>query len=202
MSQKKLWYNILLWVGLYLIWIFVFQKRALSFSKTMTIQFCYLFFIAGNFYFNAYFNVPRFLYKKKYVEFASLFVAGIVIAAVVRVPVATYLSVHYFAPGKTPPSPSQLFVNSLVNIFIWVICLVAAKLITDRIRFQKYVDLIEKEKTRNELDFLKAQFNPHFLFTRSTLFTATFIKIIQLPVKCFLRFPKCCATNFMNVIWA
>ena len=31
-------------------------------------------------------------------------------------------------------------------------------------RFEKYIEGIEKEKIQNELDFLKAQFNPHFLF--------------------------------------
>ena len=130
----------------------------------MTIQFCYLLFIAGNYYFNVYYVVPVFLYRKKYAAFALLFLAGIVAASLLRVPLATYLSQHYFAPGKPPPGFSQLFFNSLINIFIWTICLVAGKLIVDRIRFQKYIEVIEKEKMKNELDFLKAQFNPHFLF--------------------------------------
>jgi LytS/YehU family sensor histidine kinase len=98
------------------------------------------------------------------VAFALLFLAGIVTASLLRVPLATYLSQHYFAPGKPPPGFSELFFNSLINIFIWTICLVAGKLILDRIRFQKYIEVIEKEKMKNELDFLKAQFNPHFLF--------------------------------------
>ena len=164
MTQKRTWYNILLWIGLYLLWVVVFQKRAFSFSRTMTIQFCYLLFIAGNYYFNVYYVVPVFLYRKKYAAFALLFLAGIVAASLLRVPLATYLSQHYFAPGKPPPGLSQLFFNSLINIFIWTICLVAGKLIVDRIRFQKYIEVIEKEKMKNELDFLKVQFNPHFLF--------------------------------------
>jgi LytS/YehU family sensor histidine kinase len=130
----------------------------------MTIQFCYLLFIAGNYYLNVYYTIPAFLYRRRYTAFTLLFLAGIVVASLLRVPLATYLNQHYFAPGKPPPGFSDLFFNSLINIFIWTICLVAAKLIIDRIRFQKYVEVIEKEKMKNELDFLKAQFNPHFLF--------------------------------------
>jgi len=164
MTRRGTLNNILLWIGLYLLWVIVFQKRAFSFSRTMTIQFCYLLFIAANYYFNIFYTVPNFLYRKKYVAFALLFLAGIVTASLLRVPLATYLSQHYFAPGKPPPGFSELFFNSLINIFIWTICLVAGKLILDRIRFQKYIEVIEKEKMKNELDFLKAQFNPHFLF--------------------------------------
>ncbi len=75
-----------------------------------------------------------------------------------------YLNLHYFIPGKPQPGFNEIFSNSLTNISIWVVCLVTAKLIFDRVRFQKYVDAIEKEKLKTELDFLKAQFNPHFLF--------------------------------------
>ena len=164
MAQKRTLYNIIFWVGLYFFWILVFQKRAFAFSRTITVEFCYLLFIAANYYFNLYYIVPRFLYKKRYGAFASLFLGGVIAAALLRVPLATYLSSHFFAPGKKPPGFYELFLNSFTNIFIWVICLVAGKIIIDRMRFQKYVDLMEKDKVRNELDFLKAQFNPHFLF--------------------------------------
>jgi len=164
MKKERIWSGVLLWVGLYIFWVLVFQKRAFAFSKTMTVEFCYLLFIAGNYYFNVYFTVPRFLYRKKYAEFGLLFLAGILVAALLRVPLATYLSLHFFAPGKQPPGFYELFINSLTNIFIWVIFLVAGKLIIDRMRFQKYLESIEKQKVKNELDFLKAQFNPHFLF--------------------------------------
>jgi LytS/YehU family sensor histidine kinase len=71
---------------------------------------------------------------------------------------------HYFNSSGPAPALDDLFFNSFINIFIWVLCLVAGKLIIDRIRFQQYVENIKNEKYRAELDFLKAQFNPHFLF--------------------------------------
>jgi len=142
----------------------IFQKRAFAFSTTVTIQFCYLIFIAANFYFNIYYAVPKFLYKRKYFAFAAVFLGGIVTAALLRVPVATYLNYHFFLAGKPQPSTSDLFINSLLNIFIWVVCLVAGKLIIDRFRFQQYIDEMAKQKEQAELDFLNAQFNPHFLF--------------------------------------
>ena len=162
--KRNIGFHFLLWTTLYLFWILVFQKRAFVFSRTMTVQFCYLFFIAGNYYFNILYTVPKFLYQKKYTGFALLMLSGIIAGALLRVPLAMYLNLHYFIPGKPQPGFTEIFRNSFINIFIWVVCLVAGKLIFDRIRFQKYVDTMEKEKSKTELDFLKAQFNPHFLF--------------------------------------
>ena len=164
MTKQKNWIHIAWWTGLYIFWIMIFQKRAFAFSTTVTIQFCYLIFIAANFYFNLYYIVPKFLYKRKYLSFIVLFVAGILVAALLRVPVATYLNAHVFLKGKVQPAASDLFINSLLNIFIWVVCLVAGKVIIDRFRFQQYIDEMAKQKEQAELDFLNAQFNPHFLF--------------------------------------
>ena len=164
MNIKKILQHVLLWVVLYFFWILVFRNRSFSFSRTISVEFCYLFFVAGCFYFNIRYNIPRFLYQQRYLVFSILFTGAIVIAALLRVPVASYLNSHVFIPGKPQPGFDQLFLKSFLNIFIWVICLVTGKLILERVRFQQYIATIQKEKSKTELDFLQAQFNPHFLF--------------------------------------
>jgi len=73
------------WLLAYTGWIFVFGNNALALTRTVTIQFCYLLFIAANYYFNTLFNIPTLLDKKKYVEFGILFFLGIVVSAAIRV---------------------------------------------------------------------------------------------------------------------
>ncbi|XZF14517.1 sensor histidine kinase [Chitinophagaceae bacterium MMS25-I14] len=164
MAEKKKWVQHLWWIGLYIFWIMIFQQRAFSITRTAAVEFCYLIFIAANFYLNIYYAIPVFLYRKKYGRYATVLLAGIAIAALLRVPLATYLNQHYFLVGKPQPGFSKLFTDSLLNIFIWVICMVAVKLIADRFRFQQHVDEMAQQKEQAELDFLNAQLNPHFLF--------------------------------------
>ena len=145
-------------------WILIFQNHALTLSRTLTVEFCYLLFIAANYYLHVYYTIPRLLYRKKYPAFGLSLLVGILVGAFLRALLAMYMSAHIFAPGRDQPPFSLVFFNSLLNISVWVICILAARLVIEKMRFRKYVDALEKEKTRNELDFLKAQFNPHFLF--------------------------------------
>jgi len=168
-TENKGWQHVIWWAALYFFWIMVFQKRVFSFSRTATVEFCYLIFIAANYYFNVYFTIPNYLYQKKYAGFILSMLGGIAIAALLRAPLATFLNEHYFLSGKVQPGFTELFLNSLVNIFIWVVCIVAAKILIDRFRLQKHIDEMAKEKEKAELDFLNAQFNPHFLFNSINL---------------------------------
>lgn len=152
------------WVGLYLFWVMVFQKRAFTLSRTATVEFCYLLFVVANYYYNVYFIIPKCLYKQSYIVYGILFSLGIVVTALLRVPLAVYLNAHYFLVGKPQPTPSAVFVASFVNIFIWSLCLVAARVIYDRYHFHLYTEEVKKEKAKAELDLLNAQLNPHFLF--------------------------------------
>lgn len=153
-----------MWSLIYLFWVVVLQNRSITLSRTLTVEFCYLLFIAGNYYFHVYYSIPRFLYRKKYVAFAFLLLAGIFVGSFLRTLLALFMTRHVFQPGGKQPDFQTVFFNSLLNICFWVVGIMAVQLIIEKIRFRKYIDTIEKEKTKNELDFLKAQFNPHFLF--------------------------------------
>ncbi len=165
MSQRNKWIDILWWAGLYLVWVFVLQNRTFALSRTLTVQFCYLIFIAANYYFHLYFAIPRFLNQKRYLLFALLLVAGVAVTAALRVPLVVYMNSHIFSVGvASRPGLLQIFYSSLLNIAIWTVGILAIKLTLDHLRLQKHLAEMEKEKTKAELDFLNAQFNPHFLF--------------------------------------
>jgi two-component system LytT family sensor kinase len=164
MHKQRFWIHVAMWLSLYLFWITIFQNHALTISRTVTIEFCYLIFIAGNFYFHLYYTIPGLLYRKRYAAFGGSLAAGLATGAFFRTLLALYMNQHYFHTAGPPPAFGTVFENSLLNISVWVICLLAAHLMIERIRFRKYLDAIEQEKTRNELDFLRSQFNPHFLF--------------------------------------
>ncbi|HEX3383928.1 MAG TPA: histidine kinase, partial [Mucilaginibacter sp.] len=138
--------------------------NALVITHTITIQFCYLVFIAANYYFNSLYAIPQLLNRKKYVQFAVAFLAMIIVTAWMRVPVSFFVRKYLFGIHGVSYNVLNVFYESFINIFFWVFFIVAAKMMIDRVRSQVYIEQIEKEKAANELNFLRAQFNPHFLF--------------------------------------
>lgn len=164
MANKKLYtivLNIGLWVGLYILWIFIFQNRTITVTRTMGIEFCYLVFIAANYYFIAYVDIPLFLTKQKYLLFSLIAFGSTIVASVMRAAVAYYINSTFY---NTHPGFENLCYSSMLNISIWTVGLLGIKLIIDRQKEQHNREAIEKEKIINELNFLKAQHNPHFLF--------------------------------------
>src|SRR6201999_1018672 len=76
---------------------------------------------------------------------------------------ALQMNLHFFQP-KTIPDFGTLYLNSLVNISLWVLLITTGKMLIDRIQTQQQLDVLEKERIKSELDYLKAQINPHALF--------------------------------------
>ncbi|HSY77654.1 MAG TPA: histidine kinase [Bacteroidia bacterium] len=161
-NNYKVPLEIAFWVGLYILWVLVFQNRTITITRTIGIEFCYLVFIALNYYFTINYLIPTLLNKNKYVSFITLFSFSTAIAALLRALVSYYITIYLYS--LPAPDFAKLFPNSLLNIFIWTSVLVAGKMIIDRRKNLRYLEEVEKEKIKNELDFLKAQHNPHFLF--------------------------------------
>jgi len=161
---NKLAYHLLFWLFAYLFWIFIFRNGTLVLTHAITIQFCYLVFIAGNYYFNWLYTVPRLLNNRKYIAFGLYFLLGVIIGALLRVPVSYLINTYFFKADTSHFNTLKVFLDSFVNILFWIALILAAKLIIEKIKSERYIEQIEKEKSDNELNFLRAQFNPHFLF--------------------------------------
>jgi len=164
LKTNKVLYHFAFWLLAYLFWIFIFRNSTLVLTHAITIQFCYLVFIAANYYFNILYNIPHLLNKKEYLKFGLLFVAGITATAILRVPVSMWVSKYIFKLGSAPVDYLSIFYNSFINILFWVVVILSGRMIIEKIRSEVYIEQIEKERVANELDFLRAQFNPHFLF--------------------------------------
>jgi len=160
----KRWFDIIWWAALYLFFVFILQNRVITLSRSLTVQFCYLVFIAANYYFQVLYGIPRFLHRKQYLLFVTLLITGIAVTAALRVPLVVYMNSHVFPSGNNNQGLIDIFYSSLLNIAIWTIIILSIKLVLDRMRLQQRLDKMEKEKAKAELDFLNAQFNPHFLF--------------------------------------
>ena len=163
-GKRNILLNVLLWVALYVFWIFVFQNATITVSRTMQIEFCYLVFIAANFYFHLYVAIPRYLNTKKYGVFLLVSIIVLLGTTWLRAEVVLFINEILYNIHPSQINFGNLYFNSLLNIFFWSLCLIAAATVVDRIRYQQYTLLVEKEKVKNELDFLRAQNNPHFLF--------------------------------------
>ncbi|HXP48360.1 MAG TPA: histidine kinase [Bacteroidia bacterium] len=150
------------WITLYIIWVLVFQNRTITITRTLGVEFCYLVFIALNYYATINYLIPGFLNRKRYATFIIIFILFTAIAALLRSLVSYYISMYWY--HLPTPDTLTLYSVSLLNIFVWTSILVAGKMMIDRAKNQRYTEEVEKEKIKHELDFLKSQHNPHFLF--------------------------------------
>ena len=155
----------------------------------MTIEFCYLLFITADYYVLNSFIIPRFLLRKNYALFALSATLLIALSAWLRALVAIQMNLHFFKV-VTAPSFTVLYFNSVINIFFWVLAITLCKAIIDRIQDQYKIEILEKERTKNELNFLKAQINPHALFNSLNTIYGHIDKSNQLARNTLLQFSE------------
>lgn len=123
------------------------------------------------FYFTAYFLVPNFLYKNKYRKF---FIWVLFLAIFMSM---TYLGYSYMSNyifhyeafyEKVHVNGVLKFLQHFFVIFwtymIPLLCASTVKVMSDRFRSETKLNQIKQEKLSTELNFLRSQINPHFLF--------------------------------------
>jgi len=122
---------------------------------------------APPFYICGYVLVPKLLYKRKFTLFVVLFFGIILVFGPLSLFV-TRLFDHITNHDKQI-IPRWTTLGPSLNLFIWDTALAAFgassyKILFDRFRLERKLQIVEKEKITTELSFLRSQINPHFLF--------------------------------------
>ena len=112
--------------------------------------------------------VPRLLFRKYYFSFTFLFIVIIILFS--QIFQFADREIHILRGTMTPRLEEllskfsyQIF-NSYIILVIGTVFGFTIEMLTKRVESEKLFEQLLKEKTEAEINFLKAQINPHFLF--------------------------------------
>jgi len=108
--------------------------------------------------------VPRFFFTKRYGVFAVSVFTGILLGSLFITAGMFTLFHSMFMEGAGHIGFSTYLLYTLIAVFSSTLFFISIRVIKERVQAQKMNSILEKEKTENELKFLRAQTNPHFLF--------------------------------------
>ena len=137
-------------------------------------------------YLNIYWLIPHYLANKRYFMFALLELTGLVVgAAFITLSLVTAM---HWANLPMKVTIWQEFLYNVLGNFYMVFLVVALKSLKDKLSSDRRHAVLEKEKTYNELLFLKSQMNPHFLFNSINSIYALIRKDPEFAAEALLKF--------------
>lgn len=154
-------HHVLLWLGYYTFFMVLYKDFYTNYWHLFGVTSVYFLFNAITFYITAYYLMPKYLYAREYTKFAISFFATILFFAM-GLSVCMYFLFHEYSAQFE----NKLFVYliAVLSIATMVGGLSAVKLLMDKINGDRMAQEIEKQRMESELQYLRAQVNPHFLF--------------------------------------
>lgn len=154
--------HVLFWLLIGLLWFYLRFQDYASWPQAALVSMIKIADLALVIYFANLFLVPKFLYRKKYFLFGLLFIAAIAASSFFKMwQLSSILGDSYLVEGD---SIKEKVYNNFVTQFFLVLASIGLKSVVDYLRLQNKMAQMAKEKAEAELNFLKSQINPHFLF--------------------------------------
>lgn len=153
--------HLLFWTAIALVWFYLRYQDYASLSQAAAVTIIKVADLALVIYFANLVLVPRFLYKKNYLLFATFFVISVALTSYLKMAeLSALLGADYLAGT----SVKEKVYNNFVTQFFLVLASIGLKSVVDYLQLQAKMAQMAKEKAEAELNFLKSQINPHFLF--------------------------------------
>ena len=150
-------HHLVLWMLVAGIWYFLRYQDYPTQQIAIEVTLVKVIDLALMIYLTNYLLLPKLFYKKHYALFALAFIAMILVSSIGKM---TIIGQVLDISGNWKP---RIYDNVIPHIFL-VIAGGTLKIMYDYTKMQQSLAELAKEKSEAELNFLKSQVNPHFLF--------------------------------------
>ena len=182
--QNRLATHLLFWIGLVTIFISLASLNSGTIKANVANYLALLPSQIGAAYLLNYYQVPKQLFKKRYFSFFVGFIISIYFFTVIGRLSIIYIAEPLFRENFTQESLAEILADSAYlfsvyfpSVYIYALVMLLIKAFQNRFREKHKIEVLQKEKAFNELRFLKAQIQPHFLFnTLNNLYALTLAK--------------------------
>ena len=155
--------HLLFWMLIAGIWFFLRYEDYSSPGRAMQVTIIKVLDIAFMIYITNFILIPKLLYRRKYILFALAFISIIITSSFIKLNILS--RVQHFPELRDFSGHWKERINDfIIPHFFIVIAGAAVKLMIDNGRLQQRMAETAKEKAEAELNFLKSQINPHFIF--------------------------------------
>lgn len=156
-------HHLVIWMLVFGVWYLLRYEDYSLGSTAMKVTFIKVADLALMVYFTNYVLIPKLLYRKKYFWFALIFIAVIVASSLFKMQLLGRMFNNPALMHFTGNIKARIYDNVIPHFFL-VLAGAAIKLMTDHTKMQQRMADMAREKAEAELNFLKSQINPHFLF--------------------------------------
>ncbi len=156
-------HHLFIWMLIFGLWFFLrYEDYALE-STAFKVTLVKVADLAVMVYFTNYVLIPKLLYKKQYFWFALSFIFMIFISSAIKMNILGHILGNPTLMNLSGNLKARIYDNVIPHFFL-VLSGAAVKLMLDYTWMQQHMVEMAKEKAEAELNFLKSQINPHFLF--------------------------------------
>lgn len=156
-------HHLFFWMMLFGLWYFLRYEDYAAEATAFKVTLIKVTDLALMVYVTNYILIPKLLYKRKYGWFAVAFVTMIIISSVGKMYILSHVINNPALRSFSGNLKTRIYDNVIPH-FLLVLSGAAFKLMMDYTGMQQRMVEMAKEKAEAELNFLKSQINPHFLF--------------------------------------
>lgn len=164
--NREIRYHVIFWVTYILLW----SARDLiyhpDFLSNLYVNTAFNLSIAPFVYVNNYFLIPKYLLKERWSVYGAAFTIGFVLALIFRFYVYQFIFIDILGAMEVAEkfnSSNGLVIIGSENVVL-IMMTMALYMIREWYDKERYARELEKKNARSELDMLKSQLQPHFLF--------------------------------------